>query len=185
MKIFVTALAAAALALPAAAVEYGTLDPAKSSLAFTSKQMGVPVDGKFGKFKVALSFDPAAVQKASAGFELELASIDAGSKEANDEVVGKDWFNAKQFPTAVFKSTSVKALGGNRFEVTGPLTIKGRTQNVTAPFTYKADGANGVFDGAFTIKRLQFGIGEGPWGDTSTVADDVQIKFRLVAAARK
>ncbi|GAA5176819.1 YceI family protein [Niveibacterium umoris] len=185
MKRLIPALAAAALALPVAAVEYGTPDTAKSALSFTTKQMGVPVDGKFNRFKVTLNFDPAAVQKASAGFELELASIDAGSKEANDEVVGKDWFNVKQFPTAVFKSTAVKALGGNKFEVSGPLTIKGRTQTVTAPFTYKAEGSNGVFDGAFTIKRLQFGVGEGPWGDTSTVADEVLIKFHLIAAARK
>ncbi|MCX9155453.1 YceI family protein [Niveibacterium sp. 24ML] len=184
MKRLMTAFVAAALAMPATAVEYGTVDHAKSSLSFTSKQMGVPVDGKFSKFKVTLSFDPAKPQAAVAGFDLDVASIDAGSQEANDEVVGKQWFNVKQFPTASFKSSSVKALGGNRFEVSGPLTIKGKTLNISAPFTYKADGKNGVFDGAFVLKRLPYGIGEGPWADTSTVADEIQIKFHIVAAAK-
>ena len=95
------------------------------------------------------------------------------------------WFDTKTYPTARFVSESVKALGGNRYEVAGKMTIKGKTNPVVAPFTFKQDGANGLFEGMFPIKRLQYGIGDGIWSDPETVADDVQIKFRFVAAPKK
>ena len=59
------------------------------------------------------------------------ASIDTGSTEGDDEVAGKLLFNTKAFPTTRFASSSVRSLGGNRYEVAGQLTIKGRTQAVT------------------------------------------------------
>ena len=175
-----------AIAIPFAhAAEFGTLLADQSTLSFVSKQMGVPVDGNFKRFKATLAFDPAKPQTGSASFDLDMASIDAGSQEANDEVVGAKWFNLKQYPSASFKSSAIKPLGNNRFELHGSLTIKGTTKEVVAPVSFKQDGANGVFDGAFTLKRLAFKIGEGEWADTSTVADEVQIKFHLVAAPKK
>lgn len=169
-------------AAPASAVEYATLLPDKSQVAFVSRQMGVPVEGQFGRFSATLAFDPARPEAGRTSIDIDLASIDAGSAEANEEVIGKNWFNTKLHPTARFTSTAVKALGGGRFEVRGPLTLKGRTQEVAAPFSFKADGANGVFEGVFTLKRLDYAIGEGAWGDTDTVANEVQIKFRFVVA---
>ncbi|MBA3995584.1 MAG: polyisoprenoid-binding protein [Candidatus Accumulibacter sp.] len=169
----------------AAAVEFGQVQAEKSTLTFVSKQMGVAVDGKFRKFATTLSFDPAKPTQGSARLDLDMASIDAGSKDANDEVVGKAWFNVKEHPQASFVSTSVKALGGDRYEAAGKLTIKGKTQDVKAPFTFRQDGGNGIFDGYFTLKRLDFAIGDGAWSDTSAVANEVQIKFHVVAAARK
>src|SRR5690606_21507004 len=107
------------------AIEYGNVLVDKSQIHFTSKQMGVPVDGRFGKFAATLSFDPAKPEAGKAHIEVDLASVDAGSKDANDEVVGKGWFNAKEYPKARFVSSSVKALGNNRFEAKGQMTIKG------------------------------------------------------------
>lgn len=176
------ALAAACLALPAQAVEYAAVQAEKTQVAFTYRQMNVPVDGKFRKVDAAIAFDPTKPQAARASLEIDLASIDAGSQEANDEVASKLWFNTKAFPKATFVSSGVKALGNNRFEVSGKLTIKGRTQEATAPFTFKQEGANGVFDGAFTLKRADFAIGEGMWADFGTVANEIQIKFHVVAA---
>jgi len=176
------ALATAFIALPAQAVEFGAVQADKTQVAFIYKQMNVPIDGKFKKTAASIAFDPAKPQAARASLEIDLASIDAGSQEANDEVAGKLWFNTKAFPKATFVSSGVKALGNNRFEVAGKLTIKGKTQDATAPFTFKQDGANGVFDGTFTLKRADFAIGEGMWADFGTVANDIQIKFHVVAA---
>ena len=170
---------ALALAAPAAhAVEYG-------EFLAVSRQMGVPVEGRFRKFSASLSFDPARPAAASARFELDLASVDAGSRDANDEVVGKAWFNLKAFPGASFVSTAVKPLGGERYELAGKLTIKGKTQDIVAPMSFRQEAGNGVFDGAFTLKRLDFAVGDGVWSDVSTVANEVHIKFRIVAAPRK
>lgn len=165
------------------AVEYGVVQADKSTLTFTSRQMGVPVQGSFPKFTTRIAFDPARPDAAKVDLSIDLASIDAGSKDANDEVVGKQWFNVRMFPAASFTSGAVKTLGGGRFEVAGPLTIKGKSVPVTAAFTFKVDGAFGVFDGGFTLKRIDFAIGEGPWADLSTVANEIQVNFHVVAAA--
>lgn len=172
----------AVLPTAAPAVEYAAVVPQGSQVSFTSRQMGVPVEGQFGKFAATLSFDPAKPEAGRASLEIDLASIDAGSAEANEEVVGKNWFNAKTYPSARFTTTSVKPLGGGRFEVRGPLSLKGRSQEVAAPVSFRQEGARAVFEGALTLKRLDFGIGTGPWGDTDTVANEVQIRFRIVAA---
>jgi len=167
----------------ATAVEFKQVQVNESSVTFGYKQMGVPMEGKFAKFSAQTSFDPAKLAKAQARIDIDLSSIDTGSEEANDEVVGKQWFNTKAFPSAGFVSTGVKALGGNRYEATGKLTIKGKTLDVTAPFTFQANGTRGLFDGVFTIKRLDYNIGEGVWTDVSTVANEIQIKFHLVLSA--
>jgi polyisoprenoid-binding protein YceI len=181
-SLFVSAALLSSLAAgPALAVDYTAVLPERSQVAFVSKQMGVPVEGLFRKFAASLAFDPAKPEAGRASIEIDLASIDAGSAEANEEVVGKNWFNTKLYPTARFTSASVKPLGGGRFEVRGPLTVRGHTQEVAAPFSLRQDGNQAVCEGAFTLKRLDFGIGQGAWGDVDTVANEVQIKFRLVA----
>lgn len=183
MNILRLVFAAFLLASPTVqAVEFKQFLADKSSLKFVSRQMGVPVDGHFRKFDATLSFDPAKPTAASARFELDLASVDAGSQDADDEVVGKPWFNVKIFPTATFVSSAIRPLGGDKFELVGKLTIKGKTQEITAPFIFRKAGGNGVFDGGFVLKRLDFAVGDGIWSDVSAVANEVQIKFHIVAA---
>jgi polyisoprenoid-binding protein YceI len=167
------------------AAEYGTLVPAQSQVTFTSKQMNVPVDGKFGKFSAVLNFDPAKPATAKAQIDIDLTSIDVGSPEANSEVSGKGWFDVKAYPTARFISSSVTSLGGGRYEAHGQLSLKGKTRDATIAFTFSTNGNTGVFDGTLTLMRTQFGIGDGAWGDTSVVADAVPIKFHLVASPKK
>lgn len=179
------ALAAALLALAAHAVSFTQVQPGASRISFVSRQMGVPVEGGFGRFTAQLAFDPAKPEAGKARIDIDLASVDAGSKEANDEVVGKSWFNVKAFPTATFVSSSVRHLGNGRYEVRGPLTIKGKTKETVAVFNFRQEGANGIFEGSFPLKRNDYGIGEGSWSDTSVVADEIQIRFRLQASAGK
>lgn len=186
MKRFLAALAlAAALPLAAHAVEYNQVQADKSAIAFAYKQMGVAMDGRFRKFAAQLNFDPAKVTAAKAVIDVDLASIDTGSAEADQEVAGKQWFNTKAFPSARFVSSGVKALGGNRYEVAGKLTIKGRSQDIVAPVSFTTQGGQGVFDGSFAFRRADFAIGEGPWAAFDTVANEIQIKFRILAAPGK
>lgn len=175
---------AGALPLAAQAVEFNQVQSDKSAINFIYKQMGVAVDGKFRRFSSQLSFDPAKPTAAKATFDVELASVDTGAPEGDDEVAGKPWFNTKAFPTARFVSSSVKALGGNKYEVAGQLSIKGKTQDVLVPATFTAQGSSGVFDGGFTIRRGDFSIGEGSWAKFDIVANEVQIKFRITATGK-
>ena len=106
-----------------------------------------------------------------------------GTAEANDEVAGPLWLNTKAFPTAHFVTTAIKPLGKNNFDVTGTMTIKGKSHTINAPATFHLAGQRAVFEGTFVLKRADFSIGEGMWADFGTVANEVQIKFRLVATS--
>jgi polyisoprenoid-binding protein YceI len=165
------------------AIEFKQVQTSDSSVTFGYKQMGVSQDGKFSKFSAQVSFDPAKIAQAQASIEINVASIDTGSSDGNDEVVGKLWFNAKAFPTANFVSTGLKALGGNRYQALGKLSIKGKTRDVVAPVTFQSDGTRGIFEGSLAINRLDYAIGEGEWIDVSTVANEIQIKFHVVVNA--
>lgn len=175
---------ALATALSAQAAEFTQVQADKSAINFTYKQMGVAVDGKFKRFSSQLAFDPARPASASASFDVELASVDTGAPEGDDEVAGKPWFNTKAFPSARFVSTGVKPLGGNKYEVTGQLSIKGKTQPVVVPATFTAQGKTAAFDGSFTIRRADFAIGEGSWAKFDIVANDVLIKFHITANSK-
>jgi polyisoprenoid-binding protein YceI len=188
MRIAIVAAVALLAAADAGAEEYNSVRIDQSSIGFVSRQMGVPVRGGFGKFSAQLKFDPAKPASGNAAVDIDLASIDAGSAEANDEVVGKQWFNVKTYPTARFVAPTIRPLGGNRYEAAGKMTIKGKTLDVAAPFTFTSQGHTGVAEGLLVIKRADFGIGEGAWADFDTVANEVEIKFHLQAeasAARK
>lgn len=182
MRTLIRFVFVSAIVLPAHSVEYAAVQADKSALNFVSKQMGVPVNGRFPKFTAQIAFDPAKPEAGKVNLSIDLAAIDAGSKDANDEVVGKEWFNVRMFPTATFTSTGMKSTGGGKYEVAGTLAVKGKSKPVTATFTLKREGSNGIFEGGFTLKRIDYAIGEGSWTDVSMVANDVQINFRIVAA---
>ena len=156
-------------------------DVAKSSVTATFRQMNVPVDARFKSFAAHVDYDAAKPETASARVDIDIASFDLGDAEYNREVAKKEWFNAAQFPKASFVSTAIKAAGPGKLNVTGKLTIKGRTADVSFPLSVKAAGASQVFEGQLPIRRLAFNIGEGEWKDTSMVADEVVIKFRVTA----
>ncbi len=80
------------------AIEYTRVQADKSQIAFGFQQMGVAMEGAFRKFSSQLRFDPAAPQAATAAIEVDLASVDTGSAEGDEEVARKTWFNTKGFP---------------------------------------------------------------------------------------
>lgn len=186
MRIFAPALLAALLPLTAAAQAPATIQMDKSFIRFVSKQMNVAVEGKFKKFTANLSYDAKKPEASKAEFEVELGSIDLGTPDADAEVKRKTWFNTDAFPKAKFVSTSVKGLGSDRIEVTGPLTIKGTSINITTVATVKTDAAGvSVAEGKFPLKRLAYKIGEGQWADTDTVADEVEVRYRFTFSSKK
>ncbi|MFC7517793.1 YceI family protein [Herbaspirillum sp. GCM10030257] len=174
------AAAAIAFALPVLAAAMKT-DPAKSSVSAVFKQMSVPVEAKFKKFNAQIDYDSAKPEAGKASVDIDVPSFDLGDPEYNKEVQKKEWFNGAQFPKASFVSSALKPAAGGKLDVSGKLTIKGKTADVSFPMTVKKEGNAQVFEGALPIKRLAFNIGEGEWKDTSMVADEVIIKFRVVA----
>ena len=181
MSSFFSALALGSAALLAAqpAVAQQKLVPAQSEVQFTARQMGVPLEGHFKKFDAQVSFDPAKLATSKITFTVDTGSATMGSRETDAELPKATWFNVPQFPQATFQSSAIKALGAGKFEVTGKLSIKGMARDVVVPVTLVQNGATTLATGALPLKRLAFKIGENEWADTSMVADDVQVKFKL------
>jgi polyisoprenoid-binding protein YceI len=155
------------------------LQAASSEISFTTKQMGVPVEGKFSKFTAAITLDPKKPETGNVAFTIDTGSARFGSPELDAEVPKAVWLNVPKFPQATFQSSAIKAAGAGKFEVTGKLSIKGATHDVTVPVQVTQAGAASTASGAFTIKRLEFKVGDGEWADTSMLANDIQIKFKL------
>lgn len=172
------ALLGVALAATAAPLK---TDAARSSVSAVFKQMNVPVESKFKKFSAAIDYDGARPELARASVEIDTASLDVGDADMNKEVAKKEWFNAAQFPKATFVSSSIKPAGAGKLTVAGKLTIKGKSSDVSFPLAVKTEAGKHVFEGALPIRRLAYNIGEGDWKDTSMVADEVVIKFRVSA----
>ena len=178
---FFSALALGSTALLAAtpALAQQKLVPAQSEVQFTARQMGVPLQGHFKKFDAQVNFDPAKLATSKIAFTVDTGSATLGSRETDAELPKAAWFNVVKFPQAQFASSAIKALGAGKYEVAGTLTIKGNAQNVVVPVTLAQSGATTTATGTLPLKRLAFKIGENEWADTSMVADDVQVKFKL------
>lgn len=170
-------LLAAAL-LATASAPAATLQADKSDLSFTFKQMGVPVDGKFKKFEAQLDFDAKKPEAGKIAFTVDLGSISLGDASFDAEVAKAPWFDTRRNGKATFVSTGIKPTGAGKYDVAGKLTIKGAVRDVVVPITL----AGGVASGSVPIKRLDFKIGDGEWADTSVVANDVTVKFKLAFA---
>ncbi len=159
------------------------LIPAQSSLVFVSKQLGVPVEGQFKKFEADVAINPAKPQASRIVMRVDMNSASLGAPEADVELPKPVWFNVPKFPQAVFESTTVNNLGGGKWEVAGKLSIKGISREVVVPVVLTQTGTSPnvvtVAQGSMSLKRLTYKIGENEWADTSMVADDVQVKFKL------
>lgn len=156
-----------------------TLLEARSSIHFVSRQMGVPVEGRFRRFKLQGRFDPQRPAHSAVQLDIDLGSVEIGHADTERELRKPGWFDAERHPIATFRSTRVQALGDDRFDVEGLLRLKGRERAVRLPVRLQRRADHSVASGSLSIRRLDFQIGDGEWNDLSIVANEVQVHFNL------
>ena len=179
LRSFIPSLGMMLLAAGQAGAEGVLID--KSEIRFVSKQMGINVEGSFRRWKANIVFLPGDLAHSKADFDIELASIDLASDEAESEIRRRSWFDTARFPIARFASSSIKDLGGGKYEVAGKLTLKGVSRDAVVPIVLTKDASgNSVAGGTFTVKRLDYRIGDADWADPDTVADEVIVRVRMV-----
>ena len=184
------ALALATLSLPAfaATVPY-EVDARHTQVLFTYSHFGLShITGRFGDVTGAIAFDAADPAASSVNVTIPIDSLSTGVPKLDEHMKSPDMFDAAQFPTATFASTSVKAAGKDHWQVAGNLTLHGVTRPVVLDATTNFVGPHPMskspvagFDATATIKRSDFGIVYGAPG----VADDVQIRITLEAKGPK
>ena len=175
----ITLMPMLAAAFSGLAMAQVVVKPTGSEIVFTTRQMGVPVEGRFGRFTAQLAFDPKAPDAGKVSLAIDTASARFGSAELDVEVVKPGWLSSAMFPQALFTSSRIKATGPGRFEVTGKLAIKGSEREIVVPVSLQQQGSAGTATGTFTVKRLDYKIGEAEWADTSLLAGDVIVRFKL------
>jgi len=190
---FLAALALAAAAVPAGAADTWTLDLAHSETTFTVRHLLSKVSGRFDKFDGRIVTDAAKPENSSVEFTIEAATIDTNNEKRDAHLRSADFFDVEKHPTISFKSTRVEPLGQNRFNVTGELTMRGVTKQITLPVeflgTQKDPWGNEKAGFALqtTINRKDYGI---IWNQTLDaggylLGDDVQVSISLQAVKKK
>jgi len=168
MKLWQTVAALVVVAGGALAMgdTYG-VDPVHSSAVFRIKHMGATyLYGRINGPEGTVVYDAAKPEASSFDVTLKADNIDTGNKMRDGDLKGPNYFNAKEFSTLTFKSTSVKKADATHLDVTGDLTIHGVTKSVTVSIEHTGDGKNmkgttvSGFETTFTINRSDFGMKE-------------------------
>jgi polyisoprenoid-binding protein YceI len=181
---FLRALRVAPLIIPCvAAAAPRAVVPEEAKVEFVVRQMGVPVPGRFQRFNAVIDIDPASPDKSSANVSIDIGSLTTGNEEADALAVGPDWLDKARAPFATFKTTSVRALGGGRYEARGPLTIRNSTHEVVVPLsTSDQAGGRTLVTAEFVVRRSEYGIGGGVWNKPGVVAEEIPVKVRFMLA---
>lgn len=172
---------AATSAASAAAVPW-RMDLRNSQLTFTPRLAGGEFEGRFERFETTMLFDPADLAHSSLQVVVDLSSARTGDSERDTALHGVDFFATSRWSQARFASTRIRALGGNRYEATGKLTLRDSTLDVALPFRFDLAapaGRNARLSGATTLQRLQFGVGQGEWRSTEWLDDAVRVEFSV------
>ena len=157
-----------------------SVDPNHTQVLFAFDHMGFTNNlGLFAQTSGSLTFDPANPGKASVKISIPINSIGTGVPKFNEHLLSADFFEADKYPTATFESTSVN-VDGKEAEITGNLTIKGITKEVTLDTRFTGAGANPMskketigFAAETVIKRSEFGLGKY----VPVIGDTIELKI--------
>jgi polyisoprenoid-binding protein YceI len=171
-------MTAGAGAADAAGAASFTADPGASHLDFVGVQAGAEFKGTFQKFTAAVDFSPDALATAHFDVLIDLGSSDTKDKDRDKTMHGADVFDVAHFPTAHYVARSfTKTAAG--YSAQGALTLHGVTKDVPINFQFAPTAAGATLTGTGTLKRLDFGVGQGDWKNTEWIADAVKVSFSL------
>jgi len=156
--------------------------PDKSSLHFKAIQNNSPIKGEFKKFTGNIEFDQQALNKIRVEIVIDMASVSTVFKDVADALRTAEWFDTKAFPKATFSAKNFKKISDKDYEAQGQLTLRDKTLSLILHFTFeKYTDKEAIATGYATLKRTEFGIGQGEWKKTDGVKDPVEINFKIEA----
>lgn len=159
-----------------------TLDKGHSNVKFTVTHMVVSeVDGSFKNFDGTVESSKPDFSDAVVNFTVDVTSVDTDNENRDKHLKSDDFFNAEKYPQMIFKSTSFKPLGGNKYQLNGNLTIRDITKPVTFDVTYGGSintqrGAKVGFKANTTINRFDYNL---KW-DRATEAGNLVVAKEVV-----
>ena len=166
------------------AVSNWTVINDESHVTFTTTQQGSEFTGRFNDFIAAINFDATNIDAASVTAQIDLSSVDAGDKDRNGALPGKEWFYIKKFPEAVFQSSEFSKTDDNSYAAKGTLSIKGVSQPLTLPFTLDTENNVANMQGTVTLDRTLWELGSGAWSTDEWVSTSVVVDVKITAEAK-
>jgi polyisoprenoid-binding protein YceI len=145
---------------------------ADGSVTFVIKNFGINTKGEFKGLQGTIKWDAANPANSSFNVSVDVNTINTGSDIRDNDLKKESYFNASKYPTINFASTSVTS--GN---VTGNLTIKGVTKEISFPFKATPSGNGYLFEGNFSLNRKDFGVGGGSFA----LSDHVDVTLKVLA----
>lgn len=187
MKPVLFAVAALTIAAPAyaATAPSWVVDKAASKIGFSSSMSGEAFSGSFRKWDSTIRFDPKNLAGSSVTTTVDMTSAATGDEDRDESLPTAQWFSAASFPKATFAATKFKALGGNRYQADGTLTMRGVSKPVSLPFTLTITGDVAKMTSSINLNRLAFGVGTGEWASTTVVPANVRVDISLTAKRGK
>jgi polyisoprenoid-binding protein YceI len=181
-------LLGAAVTAQAAPVTY-KLDPGHTMVLFSWSHFGFSnPTANLGLGEGTLVFDDKDPSKSSVNVTLPLADLDTHVPALDEHLKKPDFFDADKYPTVTFKSTNVQAVGGNKYKITGDLTVHGVTKPVVLDATLNKIGEHPMmkvqtvgFDATTTLKRSDFGLG----AYVPNVSDEIKVNITTEASVPK
>ncbi|HOX72789.1 MAG TPA: YceI family protein [Dokdonella sp.] len=154
-----------------------------STLGFSGTFQGEAFSGSFARFEARISYDPAQVESSNFDVTVDLASVTTGDSDRDAALPGSAFFNIGKFPSAQFVTRQFRK-SGDEVIAEGTLSLKGISKPVDLTVKFAPNGAGAVLDVSTHVDRLDFDVGNGEYADTSTIANEVQIRAHLELGAK-
>jgi polyisoprenoid-binding protein YceI len=192
-RLSIAFLLLAAAAAPAFAADTYTIDKNHSDVSFTVRHFASKVRGRFADFSGAVQADPSKPEASSVTFTIKAASIDTNNADRDNHLRSEDFFDAAKNPEITFKSTKMTPTGKDKYDVTGTLTIRGVSKEVTIPVAYlgsmKDPGGNdrASFELSTKLNRKDYGINWNKALDNGgmLLSDEVEVNINVEAVKAK
>jgi polyisoprenoid-binding protein YceI len=158
-------------------------DPVHSGIYFDIKHVYASTRGQFGEFSGVIAIDPETHAVTAWDMEVMVKSIDTDNQQRDNHLRSEEFFDAGKYPRMTFASGKVTHLSGHQYQITGNLTIKDVTREVTVPFTFLGARENPMdpkqevagYEAAFTLDRLAYHVGTGKFYEMGVVGKDVNV----------
>lgn len=171
----------AALVKPLAT--YKMVEGKKNTLKFVATMNGAPIEGEFKDFAVDILFSPNDLAKSKVKVEVKTASVSAANEDVATNIVLPEWLSVEAFPKAVFTSKTFSHMPAtDNYYVDGELSLRGKTVPMVLNIQLEyVDDIRVLATGYATLRRSQFGVGQGQWESADVIQDEVRVEFRLLA----
>lgn len=158
-----------------------TVRKGQSSLSFSTTQSGSPIRGGFSDWSADILFSPDALAASRVRVTVVMSSFTTQDGDSQGVLGGPQWFDTAAHARAVFSADRFRALGSDRYEARGTLSLKGVSRPAVLRFTLRIEGDTARLTGTTTLDRTAFGVGTGEWAGTDDIPAQVAVETRLVA----